>query len=1222
MKRPTIEGLPSPATREERSGDAAASPGLKLDVVRNLRRRLRLAVGVGAGVFLLSLVFGLTRHRMYLAQSLTYIEPQASKVLSEGPSSGYDPSRYESYLQQQIQTALRPDILTSAIERLPPFTWQRPGESMPAAVFRMQNNLKVLRVGMSYQLAIQLMDTNPEKAAAVVNAVTNAYLEQGRKDEREITDQRLKLLGEERQRIEQVLSEDRVEQASLAKELGLASPTGPGVTQYDAQIAGAETQVAVARQARDVAAAQLASMQGGAGLDAAADEQLLTDSGLNSMKGTINTRKAVLSTQMAGLTPNNPIYQQDAAEMADLDRSLDRMTAEIRDKAARRLQDKMRADVQRTADIEGRLNAQLRQQTATASEIAPKLQRAAELAADLTRLNARYTVVDDTMRGLELEANGPGMAHLSVAATVPAAPEPSKRKLILLLALPFGVFAGLFAAVVAGLMDPRVYSGGDVERVLGFLPIAVMPAKSEVSARVLEEYTLRLAAGLQSAFRVSGAQSFVFAAASSTIETEEFVRSIERVLAGLGFKALVLDGSGLLRAERRAGSGQRAVASFQAGALVRTIDGNRQGHAMEELERLKQDFDLILIDAPPLLHSAETEYLARCADATILIAESGVTLKTELFHSATLLQQLNVAGVGAVLQEFHLKDADEGFRAAVEAVERMQRSLGEAVAAVVEREAAGERELPQEYVPRRTEVPTDTATMAEPLLERVAERHPEHRAEDEVRSERAEAAAEQNQVREPAVWADEPWHLHTTHAPVSGTMESERDERDPETDPRRVKIEDEKEPDNMGAWRDLWKRGAAGRTPESAVHQDFPAAEEVGAPDLRASEPVLFFEDRLRPRRSEEVKPSSPLPETPASPAVEELNTFESFVFASGEPEAIPEEHPLAEREPSFWDSEQAPFFAEVEPESFSAPPPTSEEHVPAYEEVALAHEEPSPAQAEAEEHVHPLPTVAHSDVSRPGPEMKEHQQTEEPADTDSAFMEAEVAAPAMASGTPAEPRVAREPAPPRMEWFTLKFRGTSERVLRIVPGEPEDDAALASLPSSRQPEEVAKDEPLAEELSAVSITSLEPVREATVTETDETSHVEQPVQLAALDSSLDADERFQKLELPTVHLAPDGALLEGSEEQGSPLPPTLTAIEAVPERETLEPFAGRDEPSVEPTSAGRHGRQFGGRTRRSLWPQRKILLWRLLRSKRRLLMKWSRSNRMRRSRLRLLRIS
>ena len=74
------------------------------------------------------------------------------------------------------------------------------------------------------------------------------------------------------------------------------------------------------------------------------------------MKATVNQRRAVLAGQIAGLTPGNPVYKQDQDELADLDKTLDAMTAQTRDKGPRQIQDKLRTDLARTGDIESRLN--------------------------------------------------------------------------------------------------------------------------------------------------------------------------------------------------------------------------------------------------------------------------------------------------------------------------------------------------------------------------------------------------------------------------------------------------------------------------------------------------------------------------------------------------------------------------------------------------------------------------------------------------------------------------------------------------------------------------------------------------------------------------------------------------------------------------------------------------------------------------------------------------
>ena len=72
--------------------------------------------------------------------------------------------------------------------------------------------------------------------------------------------------------------------------------------------------------------------------------------------------------------------------------------------------------------------------------------------------------------------------------------------------------------------------------------------------------------------------------------------------------------------------------------------------------------DVVLIDANPLPISANTEYLARYADATVLVVESGVTTKQELDRAAGLLERLEVPGVAVILNKISLDRADRAMK--------------------------------------------------------------------------------------------------------------------------------------------------------------------------------------------------------------------------------------------------------------------------------------------------------------------------------------------------------------------------------------------------------------------------------------------------------------------------------------------------------------------------------------------------------------------------------
>ncbi len=675
--RPTIETPPQQAISAAVRRSSAA-PVFKPEFARSLRMHPLAAGAVALVVFVAIVAYALSRKPMYEAEALVYVEPAASKVLDDGTGGLFDSNKYDSYLQQEIQTSERLDILQAAVHVLPVGVWRGRGESEQQAALRLQQSLKVERVLNSYQLSFTLKGPTAEGTADALNAVIAAFLDAGRKDTLSTAGLRVQILTEEKNRIASELTAARAEQASLSSSLGMANPGLDAENPYDSQLAGLRTQLAEARAAHDVAAAQLASVSGSDttrmhGLTAAADESIAGDSGLSSMKATISQRRAVLSGQMAGLTPENPIYKQDQTEISELDRTLSAMTSDMRDKAERRLQDKLRTDLARTGDVEARLNGELASQTFAATSASPKLQRAAELTADIQRLMKRYATVDDSLSSLALETSGPGMAHLALAAAPPVYPIPSRRKLMLLAALPLALLIGAFAAVFLRKRDPHVYSERDVEDLLGFTPMAVLPAAGGVSSAVMDEYVLRFAGGIESALRTGGARSFVFTPAGTSVGLESLLLPLAARLGQLG-----LD-----------------VVNVSAGAVMALPQGERvarrsegQGSLVDaRLDKLKQEHDLIFVEAPALLASAETEYLVRSADATILIATSGVTRRADLLQAALLLERLGVRGVGAVLEGLEPRFADSSFRTALADVERRQ-SLGSPSVGVFPQESA------------------------------------------------------------------------------------------------------------------------------------------------------------------------------------------------------------------------------------------------------------------------------------------------------------------------------------------------------------------------------------------------------------------------------------------------------------------------------------------------------------------------------------------------------
>lgn len=713
------DGDLAPASQGARS-TVPATPEqalFQIDLKRSLRQHSRLAIAVALGFATLAVayvflqVFVRKSWPTYVAESTVYVQPTPAKVLPSAGGPGRWPSdtnTYESYIQQQMTNVSRQDVLISAVHKLAGFQGQ--GESDQAAAQRLVATLLATREGGAYQFTISARAGDPEWAAKIANAATDAYIESASRDERAGDEQRLAMLKEESDRVQAALTADRTEQDTLNKQLGMASISTTVPDHFDEDITQIRGELVKARTDHDAAEAKYSSLGAGKGstsaaIDAEADQMIATDAGLISMKTSLNARRAALITQMANLTPVNPQYKQDETELTKINADLDAMLKDLRAKAAARIQLELRAELQRTGGLESQLNGQLRDLVGSATSATPKLQRSSDLAADITRLQARYAAVDEQMHNIMLEDNAPAAAYQVTPAVAPLYRSKSgvfRNAVLIGIA---GLFFAVIAAVVAQKMDPRLYTSSDVERILGFAPLAQLPAFDEVSETTAEEYLLRLASAIEHARKQGELKNCIFTGTGPATGVTTIVNRVRQLLEAMGQPTVLVDATG----SPTPGAAAASKPSESATSLA-TIE--RVSHPTSLLQRVtgeseQKEQSLVLTDTAPLAESAETEYLARFVDCAIVVIESGVTTRLQLRQVATTLQRLNVGAVGFVLNRIRLEHADTPFRLSVEAVEKRQqaqaandapRSEGDSAAAVraVGQEPARREELPKD----------------------------------------------------------------------------------------------------------------------------------------------------------------------------------------------------------------------------------------------------------------------------------------------------------------------------------------------------------------------------------------------------------------------------------------------------------------------------------------------------------------------------------------------
>ncbi|HVG18582.1 MAG TPA: CpsD/CapB family tyrosine-protein kinase [Blastocatellia bacterium] len=109
-------------------------------------------------------------------------------------------------------------------------------------------------------------------------------------------------------------------------------------------------------------------------------------------------------------------------------------------------------------------------------------------------------------------------------------------------------------------------------------------------------------------------------------------------------------------------TGRRDMAADLSGALISSCFENI-------LRGLRQKFDLVVIDAPPVLASADAQYLASVADGTVVVARSGVTHHGRVTGALALVPEDR--RVGIVLNESEVSEGAAPHRPVIPLISRL-----------------------------------------------------------------------------------------------------------------------------------------------------------------------------------------------------------------------------------------------------------------------------------------------------------------------------------------------------------------------------------------------------------------------------------------------------------------------------------------------------------------------------------------------------------------------
>ena len=299
------------------------------------------------------------------------------------------------------------------------------------------------------------------------------------------------------------------------------------------------------------------------------------------------------------------------------------------------------------------------------------------------------TVAQELTQFVDELETPPGETQAPIKATIvdsapfpdtPISPQPVRN---LGLAGVLGLLLGLGLAVLRELLDTTVKSAADVEA----LTNAPLMADIAFDGRAVKEplvSSLSPHAPRVEAFRVLRTnlqfvdvdrQSKVFVVSSSVPGEGKTTTAsnLAITLAQAGKRVLMVDGdlrrpqvADLFDLEPTVGLTTVLIGSIEldeaiqygdlpnlafltSGAIPPNPSELLQSHAMSELvKRARSDFDVILIDGPPLLPVTDAALLAAQADGALLVVRHGKTTRDQLRHSMERLGAVDAPALGIV----------------------------------------------------------------------------------------------------------------------------------------------------------------------------------------------------------------------------------------------------------------------------------------------------------------------------------------------------------------------------------------------------------------------------------------------------------------------------------------------------------------------------------------------------------------------------------------------
>jgi succinoglycan biosynthesis transport protein ExoP len=646
-----------------------------IDPLGSVRQHPLMASLIFAGIMAVGIPYvWVTGKPLYTADAVIYVSPTFIKTLNQDKEQDAG-NQYNIFAENQARTISRFDICEEALKRLigKKPAWQKPDESLQTASERLQRSLLIRRVPETYQIIISLSDANPSTLAPVLDSVVDTFLEKSRDEEFYGGNERVKILKEEQAKIRAEINTKVAERVDLAEVLGsvsIRSDESSGdelAAQSRLEFEAAHKQLL---EAEDRIAETSAYSQSKTGTPPTAVAELAArDNDLVKAREDLSKRRDDLLMRINDPSVGRTLKDIAKEEVGRIDSIIQDAYRAALDRATVATLTAQREQVELARKAESRSALRLAEQGRRVRESSTTSFRSSDLATEIERLRARLSVVDDRISYLTLEAQSPGFLRVFSRPRTPTIPTAGGRRKAGLVVLGAALLLSLGVPIALVAFDRKIRNGVTIDRILGFPPIGLVmdhqPRTMKAVERFADEQFLRLLSGIDRARRRSGAKLFVLTSVKRAGGTTSIVNRLAHSMKRQGLRIAVVTPtksvSEYLPIPEPANSQPKVTDGLIERISIPVGDPNSGMFSTNRLttvfDRLKNHFDLVLVDAPPLMFSAESEILICLCQATLLVVEADCVTKEELTKAAKLLERLRPEATGVILNRVKVKTA-------------------------------------------------------------------------------------------------------------------------------------------------------------------------------------------------------------------------------------------------------------------------------------------------------------------------------------------------------------------------------------------------------------------------------------------------------------------------------------------------------------------------------------------------------------------------------------